>query len=115
MQKHRKKGGEMILENKKFLKTADVMTNDEIKFLNEGEWVENKKFTYPDGSPKQDFVIKVLYGSDEKDMRLNKTNREALIKAYGKDTANWVGKTAKIVKVKAMVSGKLMDTIVLEV
>lgn len=105
----------MILENKTYVKTAEVASGEVVKFLNEGEWVESRKFTYEDGSPRNDFVIKVEISGIEKDMRLNKTNRDTLVKAYGKDTAEWVGKTATIQKVKASVAGKLMDMLVLEV
>jgi hypothetical protein len=46
-------------------------------------------------------------------MRLNKTNREAMIEAYGDETAEWLGKSATISIEKVMVGGKKMDTIVL--
>lgn len=105
----------MILENKKYLKTAEVFGGETITFKSEGEWVQSKKFTYEDGTPKNDFVIKVEILSVEKDMRLNKTNRDVLIAAYGKDTAKWIGQTAIINKVKAMVAGKMQDMIILEV
>ena len=106
----------MILgERKAFVKTAEVQGGEVITFRNEGEWVKNTKFTYEDGSPKNDFIILVELGGEEKSMRLSKMNRETLINAYSKDTENWIGQTARITKVKAAVGGKMMDMIVLEV
>src|SRR3990167_7820240 len=105
----------MLLENKKYLKSQDVKGGEFITFKNSGEWIENKKFTYPDGTPRQDFVIKVEINEQERDLRLNKTNRDLLIKVFGNDTDNWVGQTVKLNKVKALVSGKMMDILRVEV
>jgi len=105
----------MILTGKyDFLKVADVKGGETITFLNEGEWVVNKKYTYPDGTPRKDFVIKVSISGTEKDMRLNVTNRGNLISAFGNDTANWIGKSASLEKTKVMVGGKIMDTIIVK-
>jgi hypothetical protein len=46
-------------------------------------------------------------------MRLSKTNREILTKAYGPETQEWIGKVAKMEKEKVMVAGKKCDMIVL--
>ena len=98
-----------------YLKTAEVNDRDTIVFKNEGAWVESPKFTYDDGTPKQDFVIKVEWHEMDKSMRLNKTNRDILIEAYGNNTASWVGMSAIITKEKCLVAGKKLDTILLEV
>ena len=106
----------MILDDKKnYVKTADVTNGDMITFKSEGVWQENRRFTYDDGNPKVDFIIKVELNGEEKDMRLNKTNRDIVIKAYGKETKDWIDKTAKITKVQAMIAGKMMDMIILEI
>lgn len=106
----------MILDDKKtWLKTADVIGGEIITIRDEGEWVKNLKFTYEDGSPKNDFVIKVEIGEVEKSMRLNKMNRDTLCNAYGKDTQRWIGQSAKLTKVKAAVGGKMIDMLVLEI
>jgi hypothetical protein len=105
----------MILESKKWLKTADVIGGETITFKSEGEWIENKRYTYPDGAPRQDFVIKVDFNGDIKDMRLNKTNRDTLVNAYGKDTLAWIDQTARLTKVRGLVGGKMMDMVILEV
>ena len=105
----------MLLDDKrKFIRTADVSTGDSITIKTEGEWIENRKYTYDDGSPKIDFVIKVEYNGELRDMRLNKTNREILKEAWGKETGDWMDKTAKIKKVNAMIGGEMMDVILVE-
>ena len=97
-----------------WIKTADVKEGEVIQFKDEGRWEENTKYKYPDGNPKMDFVITVLHNGEEKSMRLNGTNRTTLTEAYGKDTSKWVGKSATIQKMTALVAGKKMDVIVLE-
>jgi len=98
-----------------WIKTAEVNNGDVITFKTEGEWIESTMYKYDDGNPKVDFVIKVGMGTEEKSMRLNKTNRDAVIAAYGKDTSKWVGKTAIIVKEKCLVAGVKRDCITLEI
>lgn len=105
----------MRLENTNYLKVADVQGGETITFLTEGEWVKSAKFTYDDGTPKQDFVIKIQILDVEKSMRLNKTNREILVAAYGKETSEWIGRNAKVTKEKVMIGGKKMDMIILVV
>ena len=105
----------MILQPKRnFLKASDVQEGDEITFQNEGEWVENRKFTNPDGSAKQQFIIEVEYGGETKSLSLNSTNRNMLILHFGKETKDWVGKKAKIQLVKQNVAGSLKDVIYLD-
>jgi len=97
-----------------WIKTAEVKAGDRIVFKTEGEWRENNKYKYPDGNPKMDFVIEVEHDGTNKQMRLNGTNRTTMSEAYGKDTSKWVGKSATIQKMTALVAGKKMDVIVLE-
>lgn len=105
----------MKLETGSYLKTAEVNNGDSVTFRNEGEWVENTKYTWEDGTPKQDFVIKVTYKGAEKKMRLNKMSRDEMVLAYGDDTAAWVGKSAIITKERMLVAGKKMDVLTLGV
>jgi len=105
----------VMLGSGNFVKTAEVKNGDTIIFKTEGEWIENTKYTYPDGTPRVDFVIKVEINGEEKSMRINKTNREVLIAAYGNDTSKWIGKSATITKEKVLVAGKKQDCILLEV
>jgi len=104
----------MILEGKRnFLKADEVANGDRLEILSEGEWVESKKWTYPDGTPKQQFIIKVGMDGVERDFTLNATNRQNLIRTWGKDTKNWIGKFATVEIVKMSVSGQLKNVIIL--
>jgi len=103
-----------MLGSGNYLKTKDVENGTTITIKNEGEWVESTMYKYEDGNPKVDFVVKVEVNGEEKSMRVNKTNRDILIEAYGNDTAEWIGKTAVITKEKIMVAGEKKDTIVLD-
>lgn len=105
----------MILESGNYLKSEDAKAGDMVTFKDEGAWVENTKYTYDDGKPRQDFVIGVSHNGTDKKMRLNKTNRDAMVASFGKDTAVWINNSARITKQSVMVAGKLMDCIFLEV
>ena len=98
-----------------YVKTADVSNGDMITFKSQGDWIENTRYQYPDGNNKVDFVIKVEIKGEEKSMRMNATNRKVIIAAYGEETQDWVGKTARITKVNALVGGKMQDCIILQV
>ena len=104
----------MLNSGGSWIKTAEVNAGDKLTFKDEGAWQENTKFPYPDGNPKMDFVITVLHNGEEKNMRMNKTNRDVLTASYGKDTSKWINKVAEIQKMKALVAGKQMEVIVLE-
>jgi hypothetical protein len=96
----------------KYLKASECKLGDLIKFLDEGKWVESTKFTYEDGKPKQQLVFEVEDGSgDKKSLTLNKTNRDALVEAWGKDTSLWVGKIAEITIKTIEVAGREREVI----
>lgn len=98
---------------KNYLKSENIKQGDLIKFLDEGALVPSAKYTYNDGTPRKDFLLKVEHDGQECDMRLNATNKKILIKAFGDETSAWVGKTAKVNTADIMVSGKMMKTIVI--
>jgi hypothetical protein len=102
-----------LAENKNYLKTANVKNGDVITFQSEGEWIESRKFTNKDGSPKSQFIIKVGLNGTQFDMSLNGMNRKALINAFGDETSGWNGRKASINVVKSLVSGEMKDVIVL--
>ena len=105
----------MILQPKRnFLKASDVQEGDEITFLNEGEWVENRKFTNSDGTAKQQCIFQVDYQGETKDLAINSTSRNTLILHFGKETKDWVNKKAKIQLVKQNVAGSLKDVLYLD-
>ena len=100
-------------EGGKYLKTAEVNTGEFLEFLSEGEWIENTRYKYPDGNPRVDFIVKIKHNEEEKSFRVNKTNRDILIQAWGVETQDWVGKKAKIEIETVLAGGKRMKTILL--
>ncbi len=98
---------------KNWLKSEDVKQGDLVTFLDEGQWVASAKYTYADGTPRKDFLLKVKHNDVDKDMRLNATNKKILIKAFGDETFSWIGKQAKLATADIMVTGKLMKTIMI--
>lgn len=105
-----------ILEDSfKFLKVSEVKDGTIIKFTNEGVWRDSRKFTYPDGSVKKEFVITIEVDGENKSFTLNKTNRDTLKLAWGKDTKEWIGKEARIKLVDGFVGGVMKKLMVVEV
>jgi len=83
-------------ENTNWISAKTCTDGSIITFLDEGAWIESTKFTYDDGNPVKQFIIKVKHEGDEKQITLIKGSRTAMIEAYGDDTLNWIGKQAKI-------------------
>jgi len=104
----------MLNQSGNYIKTAEAKDGEMVTFKDEGAWQESK-YTYDDGNPKNDFVIKVMYNNEEKSMRLNKKNRTTLSDAYGDDTSKWIGKTAEITKKIIEVGGVDRDCIRLKI
>lgn len=104
----------MIFEtSRKWLKTEYVKVGDSIKILDEGEFVTSSKFTNKDGTPKKDYVCKVEHNEKEADMTINSTKKKTLIKAFGKDTKDWVGKVCTVEISNVMVGENMRKTIIL--
>ncbi len=104
---------EMLLAN--FVKVTDYQTGDTLKFCDEGNWIESKRFKYTDGNPQQQlqFLVEDESGA-KKTLTVNKTNKENLVKVWGLDTKNWVGKVARITIKEVEVAGKDTKVIRLE-
>jgi len=66
------------------------------------------------GETKEVMNIPVKIGELEKIYTPNKSNGKILIGAFGEETKNWVGKKFKITLAKAVVFGKLKDSIIVE-
>lgn len=107
---NREEGEEMILGGK-FLKVADCKAGDIITFLDGGVWEESRSFKNDDGTPKHQCQFQIKHAEEDKTITLNKTNREVLIAAWGRDTAKWIGKAAEITLKDVEVAGK--DTTVI--
>ena len=102
------------LNSAKFISAKNVQGGERLEILNEGGWVVNQRYKYPDGNPKQDFQIKVRLGAEERILNVNKTNRDALAHAWGEETSDWVGKFCLVRLTDCMVSGNMRKIIILE-
>ena len=100
-------------DGKNYLKSDMIKPGDTLTFLNAGEWIESRTYKYEDGNPKKDFIMLVKYQDKEYSLRVNSTNRKALVAAYGDETEKWIGSGAKIDVVNVMVSGKMAKSIFL--
>lgn len=104
----------MLNERRNYYKAEVAKIGDVVTILDPGEWVESAKFQNEDGTPRKDFIVKILVNdADEYSMRFNATNRNFLITEFGRDTEKWVNRQATVSKVKVSVGGKLQDSIVL--
>ena len=105
----------MIFEtSRKYLKADEVKPGDIITIMDEGEWVTSAKFTNPKtGEPKKDFMVKIDISGREADMTVNSTKRKALIKAFGKDSKDWVNKKCNCEVANIMVGDSMKKTVVL--
>jgi len=103
----------MLLQPKRnFLKVDLVKDGDTLEFLNEGEWVDSK-WTYDDGTPKQQFIMSIKHKGIEYDFTVNVTSRNQLMEAFGRETGEWIGKKAIIELVKQNIGGELKNVIYL--
>lgn len=93
-----------------FLKVnIDVKQGDIIRFVGEGEKV-------PDKWNKGKFKTNIQVSGDnfnDKLLTLNNSSLREMMKLYGDDTKNWIGKDAMINVVKQLVSGSMKDIIML--
>ncbi|NHV97970.1 MAG: hypothetical protein HA494_09365 [Thaumarchaeota archaeon] len=88
--------------------TPEDVKDDVVTFLDEG--VYKKAEETPFGRPVFQISVKLPDGR-VKIATLNRTSRKELAKAYGEDTKNWVGREARVTKVKQNVRGELKDVI----
>lgn len=94
----------MTIFGNKWLSATIVKDGDMIKFEDAGEWKESS-FKNPDGSKKNQYIIGVSHNGSAYQMSLNKTNRDALITAFGNDSEKWVGQDAKIELAMGLIGG----------
>ena len=102
------------IATKGYVKSSELKGGERVKFLNEGGWVKSAKFTYPDGTPKNSFEIRVSLNGEEKTLTLNKMSRDELGKAWGMDTVDWVNKTGVITLVDCAVAGQMKKIVVIK-
>ena len=101
---------------KRFIKLADLDESDIIQFVDEGKITEKDFSKAQDGSKMETaLVMKVsLNGEDPKEITLNNTTINILKKDWGSETANWVGKRAKVAVVETLSFGELKEVNVLK-
>lgn len=101
---------------KNFIKLADLDSNDEIQFVDEGKIIERDFSKAQDGSElRTALTMNVsLNGQDPKELTLNNTTINILRDKWGSDTANWVGKRAKVTVVETLAFGQLKQVNVLK-
>ena len=82
-----------IEKSEQFVKAEDVITGTVFTILEEA--------SEKDGNYGKELItrVKMVNGDDSAKARwrINDTNRDLLIDAYGNDTADWVGKTVAVV------------------
>lgn len=101
----------MIFDDRNWLKAQDIKDGDILKILDKGDFVTSAKFTKANGEPKKDFVCKVEYNGNKYDLTINKSRRDDLISAFGKDSEGWVNKTCKVKQEDCKVGSKMLKTI----
>ncbi len=97
----------------KYLTSKVLKDGDVIEIISEGEWGESSKFMNQDGTPKKELVFEVKFNGDDYSFRMNATNRNTLVLAFGRDTKKWIGKKAGVTFQKALIAGKMQDVIIL--
>jgi hypothetical protein len=91
-----------INDTKYLNKETEIKHKDIITLENEGIWEESDNFKKPDGTPSNQFSILIrLSNGDVRGTILNWTNIKLLAKAFGEDSANWVGKELRAWKTKS--------------
>lgn len=91
------------LDLSEYLRPEDIKNEEVITFLDEG----TKKSVEETGFDNEVFDIKIeLENKENKIWTMNKTSQRAIGAVYGDETKNWVGKQAKLEKMKQMVAGK---------
>ena len=88
----------------------DVRSGDVITFLDAGEWR-----TLPNDPEKKVLTFKVRLASGvEKFLSINKTSQTELMSAWGVESADWIGKSARVSIEKTRAFGKIVWPIYLE-
>ena len=82
-----------------FLQAAQIKGGEVVVFADEGWTSESKMYKNADGTPKQDFNMRIEFPDGEmKKVTLNLSSRRLLAARYGNDSKNWVTKKAEIIK-----------------
>ena len=91
-----------VNDTKYLNKETEIKHKDIITLENEGVWEESETFKKQDGTPSNQFSILIrLSNGDVRGTIFNWTNIKLLTRAYGNDSANWVGKELRAWKTKS--------------
>ena len=93
----------------------NFLSVEDVKNAPSNEWVitnvTSVTVQYKDKEPQDRLQILVDNGKMSKMWTLNRSNVDNLIKLFGKETDQWIGKKIKLGIVKVMVSGAMKDSI----
>ena len=96
------------IKDPEWLNADDIKDGDEIEFFDEGAY---KEITVDD-KKKEIFEIGILIPSGKfKIWTMNARSRRAVRKLFGGNTAEWVKKKVKLIKVKKDVFGQIKDVV----
>lgn len=91
-----------INDNKFLDKENDIKHKDVVTIATEGEWATSTKFTKDDGTPANQFEINLtLANGEDRSTIFSMANLKLLGKAFGAETADWVGKEVRAWKTKS--------------
>lgn len=94
-----------------FLTSEDVVRSPDWTIVN----VEAVTKSFKENqTPEERLQLYMDDGNGTKTWTLNRTNVANLIKLFGTETENWVGKRIHLTIIKVMVSGKIKDSIVVD-
>lgn len=91
----------------------DIKDGDRLKLLTAGQITESG-FKDDDGTPKQQYVFKILTKEREEfNVAFNRTSRNTLARGFGQESEDWVGKVVTCFVVKQMVGDGLKNVLYL--
>ena len=97
------------IESKYLITDQDVKNEDLITFLNEGKEVPS---TFNPEIKKIEFLVETPKG-EKKYVSPNNTTMKYLIKAWGDETKNWIGKKAVVSLIMQNVKGEMKKVLYL--
>lgn len=91
-----------ISDNKFLDKEKDIKHKDVVTIATEGHWEQSTKFKKEDGTPANQFEISLtLSNGESRDTIFSLANLKLLGKAFGDETADWIGKEVRAWKTKS--------------
>ncbi len=93
----------ITINNTKFLdKEADINHKGIVTLVSEGGWEESLTYKKEDGTPANQFTIKLQLDNGEiRSTVLNWTNVKLLVQAFGDESSNWINKEVRAWRTKS--------------